>query len=78
MKPFSMLFTIILTCSFLQVFSQDETPLKAQIVVHNNLAVTSQPTGVTVKLDGRETGKTPWTSYKLDPGEYTIEVSHPA
>jgi formylglycine-generating enzyme required for sulfatase activity len=39
-----------------------------------DLDLTSDPSGATVKLDGREVGKTPLTLERLPAGEYTLEL----
>jgi len=41
------------------------------------LSVTSDPAGLTVKLNGKEIGKTPLANQEIDPGAYVVLVADP-
>ena len=41
------------------------------------IAVTSEPAGAVVRVDGRQRGVTPLTRLDLDVGSHRLEVSHP-
>jgi formylglycine-generating enzyme required for sulfatase activity/TolB-like protein len=41
------------------------------------LSVTSDPAGLTVKLNGKEIGKTPLANQEIDPGAYEVVVADP-
>ncbi|MCR5820302.1 MAG: PEGA domain-containing protein [Bacteroidaceae bacterium] len=51
--------------------------LEAPVPLMGSLNITSSPAGATIKIDGKDYGKTPWTVNTILIGKHVVQFSHP-